>query len=58
MLLTSPMARALETAAIVGRRLGLDPLVEIDLREWLPDKAMAWSSPDEVRAACGPWSRA
>jgi broad specificity phosphatase PhoE len=51
MLLTSPMTRAMETAAIVGRRLGLDPLVEIDLREWLPDRAMAWSSPHEVRAA-------
>jgi broad specificity phosphatase PhoE len=51
MLVTSPMTRAMETAAIVGRRIGLDPVVEIDLREWLPDRNMAWSSPEEVQAA-------
>ena len=51
MLLTSPMTRAMETAAILGRRIGLDPIVEIDLREWLPDRRMAWSSPQEVQAA-------
>lgn len=50
-LLTSPMTRAMETAAIVGRRLGLDPIVEIDLREWLPDRRMRWSSPAGVRDA-------
>lgn len=51
MLLTSPMTRAMETAAILGRRLGLDPVVEMDLREWLPDRAMAWSSLEEVHEA-------
>lgn len=51
MLLTSPMTRAMETAAIVGRRVGLDPVVEMDLREWLPDKAMAWSSWEDVQQA-------
>lgn len=51
MLLTSPMTRAMETAAIVGRRIGLDPVVEMDLREWLPDRGMAWSTLEEVLAA-------
>lgn len=50
-LLTSPMTRAMETASIVGRRIGLDPVVELDLREWLPDRGMAWSSMREVDAA-------
>ncbi len=50
-LLTSPMTRAMETAAIIGRRLGLDPVVEIDLREWLPDRRLRWSSAAEVRNA-------
>ena len=50
-LLTSPMTRAMETAAILGRRVGLDPVVEIDLREWLPDRTMTWSSVREVEAA-------
>lgn len=50
-LVTSPMTRAMETAAIVGRRVGLDPVVEIDLREWLPDRSMTWSSLEEVEAA-------
>lgn len=50
-LLSSPMTRAMETAAIVGRRLGLDAVVEMDLREWLPDRRMRWSSAAEVRDA-------
>lgn len=50
-LLTSPMTRALETAAIIGRRLGLDPIVEMDLREWLPDRRLRWSSLVEVQRA-------
>lgn len=50
-LLSSPMTRAMETAAIIGRQLGLDPIVEIDLREWLPDRRLRWSSPGEVRDA-------
>lgn len=50
-LLSSPMTRALETAAILGRRLGLDLRVEMDLREWLPDRRLRWSSPAQVRDA-------
>lgn len=50
-LLTSPMTRALETAGIISRRVGIDPIVNIDLREWLPDEGMAWSSFEEVQVA-------
>jgi broad specificity phosphatase PhoE len=32
-LVTSPFARACETAAIIGERLGLPPVIEADLRE-------------------------
>jgi broad specificity phosphatase PhoE len=49
-LLSSPMTRALETAAIVGRRIGLDPVVEVELREWLPDRDMRWSTAAQVEA--------
>jgi broad specificity phosphatase PhoE len=50
---TSPMTRALQTAAIVAVRLGLPLSVQFDLREWLPDNTFSWRSADDVRAAVG-----
>ena len=48
---SSPMTRALQTAAIVAIRLGLPLSVQFDLREWLPDDTFSWRSADNVRAA-------
>jgi broad specificity phosphatase PhoE len=48
---SSPMTRALQTAAIVAVRLGLPLSVQFDLREWLPDDTFSWRSAAEVRAA-------
>lgn len=37
LVLSSPMTRAVHTAAILSRRLNADLVVEFDLHEWLPD---------------------
>lgn len=50
-LLSSPMTRALQTAAIVGHRLALGVRVDFELREWLPDDTFGWTSHAEVKAA-------
>lgn len=47
-LLSSPMTRALQTAAIVGVRTSLIPCVELDLREWSPSRLQQWTTVDEV----------
>jgi broad specificity phosphatase PhoE len=49
--LSSPMTRALQTAAIVGRCLDREVVVEVDLHEWMPDADQRWRSWDEVAAA-------
>jgi broad specificity phosphatase PhoE len=51
LVLSSPMTRALQTAAIVAFRLAVPLQVELDLREWLPDETYSWSTPQEVFAA-------
>lgn len=38
LILTSPYGRALHSAAILSRRLGLEICVETDLHEWLADR--------------------
>jgi broad specificity phosphatase PhoE len=50
-IVSSPMTRALQTAAIVGHRLGFGVDVQFDLREWLPDDGLSWTTYAEVRAA-------
>ena len=37
LIVASPFTRALQTAAILSRRLDLDLRVEVGLHEWLPD---------------------
>jgi broad specificity phosphatase PhoE len=49
--LASPMTRALQSAVIVGHRLGLAPVVELDLHEWLPDLTGGAVNEADVRAA-------
>lgn len=36
-ILSSPYTRALQTAAMIASKLGLDVIVEHDLHEWMPD---------------------
>ena len=50
-IVSSPMTRALQTASLVGHRLGLRVDVQFDLREWLPDERASWTSYAEVKAA-------
>jgi broad specificity phosphatase PhoE len=49
--LTSPMTRAMQTAAIVGARLGVPLQVALDLREWCPDQTYRWTTSAQVLAA-------
>ena len=38
-ILSSPYTRALQTAAIISRKIGVEIKVEVDLHEFIPDKA-------------------
>lgn len=38
LIIASPYTRALQSAAILSRELGIELHVEVDLHEWLPDK--------------------
>lgn len=51
-LVSSPMTRALQTAAIISHHTGLAlGAVEWRLREWLPDTTLSWRSFDQVQMA-------
>jgi len=63
LLLSSPMTRALQTAALLSRALDVPLHVEFDLSEWVPDLTYSWSSFDQVvasledlRRSGGEWS--
>lgn len=47
-ILSSPMPRALESAFIVGQRLGLPVTVHFELHEWIPKLTMDWRGIAEV----------
>lgn len=50
LILSSPYTRALQTAAIVSCAAGLRLVVEMDLREWQPDRTHQYNSSDIVWA--------
>ncbi len=50
MILSSPYTRALESAAILSRRLDLPIQVEVDLHEWNPDLTGQYASTEEAIA--------
>jgi broad specificity phosphatase PhoE len=51
LVLSSPMTRALHTAAIIANALDLQLRVDLDLREWLPDESYQWTSAGQVQQA-------
>ena len=51
LIVSSPMTRALQSAAILSRRLDLPLAVELDLHEWVPDLSGAYDSVSFVRQA-------
>jgi len=62
LIISSPMTRAMHTAAILSQGLSLPLTVEFDLHEWLPDltfrynsSAQALASYDELLALGGEW---
>lgn len=56
-LVSSPYTRALETAAIFSRAMGLPIDVEVDLHEWLVDKGFRDSTSAESVAAAQEFER-
>jgi broad specificity phosphatase PhoE len=51
LVLSSPMTRALQSAAILSRLLDVPLAVEFDLHEWVPDLTFAWKDIGAVNAA-------
>ena len=45
-ILSSPYTRALQTAAIISRKIGVPIAVETDLIEWMPDLTFSYSGPE------------
>lgn len=43
----SPLTRALQTAAVISRATGAPLTVEVDLREWEPDKTWLYKTSEE-----------
>lgn len=41
-IVTSPFGRAMHTAAILSKELGIDIRVETNLHEWIPDADYSW----------------
>lgn len=61
-IITSPMTRAMETAHIIAREMGLSLTVEFDLHEWMPDLSHSYDSTRyaleqsaEMQALGGEW---
>lgn len=50
LIIASPYTRALQTAAIISRKTGLDLLVETDLHEFIPDKTFQVKGEAENKA--------
>lgn len=48
-ILSSPYPRALQTAAILSKELGLDIRIEFDLREWQPDLTFEYDSLERLK---------
>ncbi|SFB04477.1 Broad specificity phosphatase PhoE [Cohnella sp. OV330] len=48
-IVSSPYTRALQTAAILSKELGLDVVVEFDLREWQPDLTFEFDSLERLK---------
>ena len=50
LIVASPYTRALQTAAIISRKTGLQIRVEVDLHEWEPDKTNQYKTSEEAFA--------
>ncbi len=56
-IVSSPMTRALQTAALAASVLALPVAVDFDLHEWIPDSGFSWRTHAEVRAALDDFER-
>src|SRR5437660_3829049 len=62
LVLTSPMTRALQSAALLSRALNVPLAVEFDLHEWVPDLTYTWDNAatavalyEEMKRTGGEW---
>lgn len=53
LIIVSPYTRALQTAAIISRKTGIQIEVEVDLHEWIPDKTFQYQTSIESMNAYG-----
>ena len=51
LIVASPFTRALQTAAVLSRRLDLELRVEVGLHEWLPDLTYSYTDVETVERA-------
>lgn len=51
MIVSSPLTRTMQTAAIISKNRNLDIRVELDLQEWIPDLSFQYTSEDEILRA-------
>lgn len=52
LIVSSPYTRALQTAAIISRKINKEIIVEPELHEWMPDKTNSLSSGEEADRLC------
>lgn len=48
-IVASPYTRALQTASIISKEIGLEIVVEPDIREWQPDLTYQYKNSDEMK---------
>lgn len=51
-IIVSPYTRSMQTAAILSKELGLEMIVEVDLREWQPDLTYEYQTYEEFIQLC------
>lgn len=57
LLVSSPYTRAMQTAAIVAREIGLPITVDLDLHEWIPDKTNQYTTSEQAFALTDEFNR-
>ena len=48
-IISSPYTRVLQTASIISKEIGLDIIVEPDIREWQPDLTYQYKDAEETK---------
>lgn len=57
LILSSPYTRAVHTAAILSKELGVDIAIETDLHEWLANRTCRYEDDETAQRACAEYGR-